>query len=123
MKFGEHKIEVNADGWVILTFGREIQLHDLEPMLNVCSDYLRKSREKNNAALMMVDVASLEKVSLRSRQHGFRWMGKKEFDKLAVLATTIFMKHFVNMLIVAAGLNREMKVFSNSEDLKNWLNE
>ena len=52
---------------------------------------------------------------------GVEWLRGHRFDKIAVLTSTVYIKHFVNMLVYATGLAGFMHVFKSEKEAMDWL--
>lgn len=115
-----HKASV-TDGSILIVFSKRLQLSELDMLLNNVDSLIATIREKNLQVRILADVSNLDYVSLEARKLGVAWLKRKQFDRLAVIANTLFMKHFVNMLVFTTGFHESMRVFPRKQVALNWL--
>lgn len=117
----KHKVFIHDSGAVCVKFVGEIAVMDLEDTLIHLNDAIQKKSLNAFRPSVLADVTELEKVKLDARKIGVAWLKEKRYEKLAAVCHSVFIRHFVQMLIVASRLEDQMKVFNNETEAINWM--
>lgn len=116
-----HYVDVTAQGIHRIAFVQFIGHDDLVATLRKLDEQIDSEHANGGPVLILVDVTNLEKVSMDARKYGVQWLKQKRFSKLAAVCKSLYIKHFVQMLVVACGLNNEMRVYGDIEQANDWL--
>ncbi len=114
---------LNQNDQVEMIFEGSLHQETLVPMLKETDTHLDSVRLKKMVPQLLVNVTKLNKLSIASRKTGSEWIKKQKDLMIAVYANrNLFMKYFVNLLILATGSSRTMKFFGTRKEAQAWLN-
>lgn len=116
-----HQVDMTDFGIQQIIFADYISLPDLQAALEKLNQQIDHQRKETEKILVLADVTRLQQVSMNARKFGVQWLRQKRFIKLAAVCHSVYIKHFVQMLIVATGLRNEMKVFNDRKQAMEWL--
>jgi len=112
----------NKQNQVEMVFSGYLDNKTLLDMLHKTDDAIQQMEEKKIRAQLLVDVTGLNRLTSLSRRTGTNWIISHKDLNIAVYGKNVFMKHFVNFLIIATGRNGTMKFFNTRKDALLWLN-
>lgn len=115
-----HRASV-SDESILIVFNNRLQLSELDAILGKVDGLIASRKKENLQVRILADVSNLDYVSLEARKLGVAWLKRKQFDRLAIIADTLFMKHFVNMLVFTTGFHDCMHVFPDHQEAMKWL--
>lgn len=113
---------LNQSNQVEMIFEGELVQEALLPMLKETDLLLEGVKKKSLMPQLLVNVIKLNKVSISSRKIGSEWIKSHPDTKIAVYGYgNLFMKYFVNLLIMATGSSSRMKMFVTRKEAQAWL--
>ncbi|OGY25210.1 MAG: hypothetical protein A2134_00705 [Candidatus Woykebacteria bacterium RBG_16_39_9b] len=123
------KVFIDDKGIINLTFIKnqrdpEIQVRQAELVVTALSEIIKKI--PNESYKMIIDLVPIGNVSYSSnkaRQIYFRTISDTQFEKIAVVGTSINMKIIVTVLSQMTIKGNSIKWFGDKEEALTWLNE
>lgn len=90
-------------------------------MAKMSEEHIRSLRHANKPVYILVDIGQMERLTATVRQQAVRAMSDVDFDKIAVIGTTVVTKTLVNLIALSAGKSRFVRVFDNEGQARQWM--
>lgn len=103
---------------VYLNYIDELSIDKLVPLL---AEVEKTIKNVNQPVHLIADITKLSNISIESRKYGIEWTRSTKIKKIAVFGGNVFMKHLINLIIIASGRKDNFRIFKTKHEAEEWI--
>jgi len=118
-----NKVYLGEDGIIHHVYDGDQTYSILQKDVEKIIDLLKQRRLEKKPAKVLGDYTKIGKADSSARQAASEALKNADYDKLALFGTNIFHTVAANLIIIASGKSKKVKVFQTREKAIKWLSE
>jgi len=115
----EHDLVVEfKNNIVYLNYLDSLSIDKLVPILAEVEEIIK---DVEDPVHLVADITKLNNISIESRKYGIEWTRSTKINKIAVFGGNVFMKHLINLIIMASGRKENFRIFKTKHEAEEWI--
>ncbi len=116
-----NKIFLGDDGFIHHVYDGDQTYDNLQKDVDQIVQLLKQKRSEKKPAIVLGDYTNIGKADSSARKAASEALKDGDYDKLALFGTNIFHTMAANLIIIASGKSKKVKVFKKREKATEWL--
>lgn len=116
-----HNFLKNDDGILYINPTSNETRNTLKKLVDQFEKECKMLRAENRSVLVLSNIELGGKQSTEVRQYGVELLRKLDYDRIALVISSLFLKYITNFVIYCSNSQAKVQIFTNSEDAKKWL--
>lgn len=116
-----NKVFLGEDGYIHHVYDGDQTYAILQKDVEQIITFLKQKREEKKTAKVLGDYTKIGKADSSARKAASEAIKNGDYDKLALFGTNVFHTVAANLIIIASGRSKKVKVFKTKAKAVQWL--